>query len=186
MKNKIILLIAVVALSSCSLLKKLDVKSTEQVYKLTEYKYDEYSKERAYISPDLSIGTYSEVMFENNDYFLFALPKENKKKNSDWQIVIKVNHYCRDWKFLKDVYMKGFEKVQSSQLDRIVRSGGRVVESIMIPLTDKHIEYSKINGIDFKISGDRGSTKVFITKEQLNGFLKKVEEDKRETIDEQW
>lgn len=170
MKNKLtLILIATLLINSCTAFKKLDVSTSDQVYKLTKYKYDNYSKDESFKSPDLSIGVYSGVPGENNDYFLIAL-KEPKK----WQYVILVHHYARDWKFLDTAFLKGFKKIQMRSMDRIVRHGGNVAESIMIPLTDKMLKYCLVNGIDLKLLGSRGSTIINISTEQLKGFVKKV------------
>jgi hypothetical protein len=185
MKNKIILIFAVIALNSCSLLSPPKVETLQQVYNNTKYEQDDYKDSKVYRTPNLSPFVWG-TQIQHNEYRLVAILKKNR-----WVKYLAVRHYSENWKFLRDVYLKDFGKVESETLDRqvldrSVLNRSDIVETVTIKLTDEILNSYKNKDLDFKISGDRGSTKVFITKEQLNGFLKKVEEDKRETIDEQW
>lgn len=108
---------------------------------------DEYSKEKSAI-----LDKYFWALKSPQSFARFIAVKENGLP----QYGILIVYSESDWAFLNSAYEKGGAPLRTNEMDRQVRPGGSIRESLSIKLETKELPRYKKDGLNFKVSGLRG------------------------------
>ncbi len=167
--------------SGCAATKstpKFDPANDQQVYSLTTFSQDEFTKTQKIVAPN---GTNTERLpysirnFEaTRDYWLAAHDGTSAKQKG-WAFQLELLVQGESWYFIKEAWNDQGQKLDLVEVDR--KTGYKCIyETLLIRLKESDIlRYSK-EGLRFQLIGDRGKVVMSVPSAYFSGFMRKFSE----------
>lgn len=168
MKRRLLVVLFAVFLVGCATQRPL--KTAQDVKDAVTYEYDQYNKTTFIYSPTLMVG----APYEGVKYYLFyAISDKFKNTHLDSNYYsIKVSRYGREWKFLDSGYDINGNRMDVKVTDRKVDHF--VYEYLNIQVSKQYLLDNRQSGIDIKLNGGRGETRIRLSPHLIDGFLQAI------------
>lgn len=160
-----ICLILLLSMGCAQLSTKVQTSPNDSIDKRTKIHTDSYSKSTVLMSPAIM----------HADNFIFLV--KGKSKHNESIFICQITTITKDWLYIDTVYDSDGHQFKYSKTDSRVRDG-LLSEMGYFEIEEKYLRDHQTLGLDFKISGTRGSVISTVSPSQIQEFLSVVDKHK--------